>query len=487
MLTAVKCAIGGCAALLLSGCGGGGTSAMQSNPTPPPPPAMTAVTLTVTSTANDELTEFDISIKSLTLTSASGNQVSVPVTVASSEFMHVNGGSEPLATAMVPQDTYTAATATLGEADFTCIIELPTNMVIAEFAYGQTPTANVTVTMPSPIVIGRGAIGLNLDLTVSKSASYNSCAGGSAYAITPTFILTGFEFSSAAAGAGAGPGVVRTLDGEVTALDSDSMGFEMTLPSTEPVHVTVDGVTAWQGLSAVTDLRKGSFVDLDGTLRSDGSIAATRVAVADPDAIDVQRGPLLFVSNAEPVLEVVPRQMQGSDLRADMEVFSFSTSTFAVGGAFTNLGSLPFTPSFTAQTMVAGQTVYVSTPAFQYTGPYQATATTVTLMPQTINGTVTGISTSSGFTVYSVALGSYDMFPNLAQQPGQTALLTNPGTIEVYADTNTTMLTAAAPKPGDTLRFYGLVFNDQGTLRMDCAQLAAGVTALSQTPNPLIS
>jgi hypothetical protein len=137
--------------------------------------------------------------------------------------------------------------------------------------------------------------------------------------------------------------------------------------------------------------------------------------------------------------------------------------------------------------MVAGQTVYISTPAFQYTEQYQATATTVTLMPQTINGTVTGISTSGGFTVYSVALGSYDMFPNLAQQPGQTTLLTNPGTIEVYADTNTTMPTAAVPKPGDTLRFYGLVFNDQGTLRMDCAQVEAGVTALSQTPNPLIS
>jgi hypothetical protein len=79
-----------------------------------------------------------------------------------------------------------------------------------------------------------------------------------------------------------------------------------------------------------------------------------------------------------------------------------------------------------------------------------------------------------------VSLAPYDLLALLATQPGQTTLLTNPGVIEVYADTNTVMLTGSAPAPGDTLRFYGLVFNDQGTLRMDCAQISPGVTALSQ-------
>jgi hypothetical protein len=36
---------------------------------------------------------------------------------------------------------------------------------------------------------------------------------------------------------------------------------------------------------------------------------------------------------------------------------------------------------------------------------------------------------------------------------------------------NSTSLT-----PGSTLRFNGLVFNDNGTLRMDCAQVREGVT-----------
>jgi len=130
--------------------------------------------------------------------------------------------------------------------------------------------------------------------------------------------------------------------------------------------------------------------------------------------------------------------------------------------------------------MVPGQTVYVSTPAFADTGSYNAVANTITLVPQTVNGTVTGVGLSGDFSVYTVSLASYDLLSLLATQPGQATLLTSPGVIEVYADTNTVMLTSSAPAPGDTLRFDGLVFNDHGTLRMDCARISPGVTELSQ-------
>ena len=46
---------------------------------------------------------------------------------------------------------------------------------------------------------------------------------------------------------------------------------------------------------------------------------------------------------------------------------------------------------------------------------------------------------------------------------------------------STAMLTAAAPATDDTLRFYGLVFNDHGTLRIDCAQVSAAVAVLPQS------
>jgi len=38
------------------------------------------------------------------------------------------------------------------------------------------------------------------------------------------------------------------------------------------------------------------------------------------------------------------------------------------------------------------------------------------------------------------------------------------------------MLNSNALTVGNTLRFYGLIFNDNGTLRMDCAQVNDGVS-----------
>jgi hypothetical protein len=98
------------------------------------------------------------------------------------------------------------------------------------------------------------------------------------------------------------------------------------------------------------------------------------------------------------------------------------------------------------------------------------------LRPQTINGTVSAISSEGGFTRYTVTLASYDLFPQFAAQPGQTTLLTNPNTVVVYADNNTQMLNQSSPAVGGIFRFYGLVFNDNGILRMDCAQINDGVT-----------
>jgi hypothetical protein len=131
--------------------------------------------------------------------------------------------------------------------------------------------------------------------------------------------------------------------------------------------------------------------------------------------------------------------------------------------------------------MVAGQNVYLSSPALTDTSNPYTELEDITLIPQTINGTVGGSSASGSFTDYSVSLAPYDLFPNLAVQPGQTTLLSNPSQVEVYVDANTQLLNTQALAPGSTLRFYGLVFNDNGTLRMDCAQVNDGVAETAQS------
>ena len=85
------------------------------------------------------------------------------------------------------------------------------------------------------------------------------------------------------------------------------------------------------------------------------------------------------------------------------------------------------------------------------------------------------MATSGGFTTYTVALANYNLFTALATQGGQTTILTNPGSVVVYIDTSTQTLNTAPLAIGSLLRFNGLVFNDNGTLRMDCAEVWDGV------------
>jgi hypothetical protein len=233
-------------------------------------------------------------------------------------------------------------------------------------------------------------------------------------------------------------------------------------------------------------------VDMDVALQADGSLLATRVAVYETDTtnLNVAYGPPLAIypsgyGSVYPVMDALQVEQVG-DLPVLDDIFSgLDAATSQISGQFTNLQNLPFVATFNAANLVAGQNVLVTSNAPSANGftPLPLPLATMTLMPQAINGTVSAISTSGGFTTYTVTLAPYDLFPNLAVQPGQTTLLTNPNTVVVYADSNTQQLNSAPVAVGSTYRFYGLVFNDNGTLRMDCAQVNDGVP-FSATASP---
>jgi hypothetical protein len=201
--------------------------------------------------------------------------------------------------------------------------------------------------------------------------------------------------------------------------------------------------------------------------------------------VDVVAGPVIFIVGVEPALDIMGRDQQGADFANSYFIggldYSFDSAAFQISGQLTNLQNLPFVPSFNSSTMVAGQNVYLSSPLMtDGSNPYTELEA-ITLMPQVINGTITASAPSGSFTDYSVSLAPYNLFPNLAVQPGQTTQLTNPSDVEVYVDSNTQLLNKQALAVGSTLRFYGLVFNDNGTLRMDCAQVNDGVSGTPQT------
>lgn len=130
-----------------------------------------------------------------------------------------------------------------------------------------------------------------------------------------------------------------------------------------------------------------------------------------------------------------------------------AATTFAPAPQFQNLTGLPFTPTFTAATFKPGQWVAVATSAVSGTN---VTASSVFLVPQPLNGTVSAVSTSGGYSIYTVTLTTGSAFSALS---GATSVV-------VYTN-STTMNNLATPiAVGSAVRFNGLVFNDAGTFRM---------------------
>jgi hypothetical protein len=469
---------------ITTGCG-------SSSPTPPKFSGNTSVTLLLSSTANDQLARFDLEFQTVTLTSQSGNTVTLLSSPQPAEFMHLNGGIEPLMTLSVPQGIYTSATATLAGALFVCIAQVPGNgLGIANYSIvNQGPT----VSLPSPITITGSSMALVLNMQVSDSAVFPACWSTppfEGFSMTPTFNLT--TLASSDSPTNSGNGKVSGLVAEVASVGTAPSSLSLTIAGgnlgTRTLSASSNSATVFQGVSGISALTLGMFLSMDGAVQSDGSLLATRIELEDSSTINDLSGPVVTVDNEVPILTLYGRTELGalqtinaqSGVYWDTPYVDFDSAVFQTSGQFTNLQNLPFVPSFTAANMVAGQNVDIASGSLSLVGPTYTPANTITLVPQTINGTVVASQQSSSFVDYTVSLASYDLFPTLAVQQGQTTLLNNPSQVEVYVDNTTQKLNIQALAPGSTLRFYGLVFNDNGTLRMDCAQVSDGVTATSQ-------
>jgi len=472
-------------AAFATGCG----SSSMSKSSAPVLSGNTLVTVVLTSTANDQIPQFDVGFQNISLTTQSGSTVSLlsSPNQAGAEFIHLNGIAEPLATNTIPQGIYTSASITLFGAEFVCIALGPVDgeESLNTDWYSILSTAPVTVTVPTPITVTGKSMALSLNLEVAQSATLGDCVnvdGFSGFSLSPSFSLNPLDLSSMPTSAANGK--VTGTDGQISAIGMNGTSFTLTvsdLKGPRSVSVNADGNTVYQGLSGFSALAMGTFVNMDGAIQTDGSLLATRIAVEDPFANDIVRGPVIQVANSVSSLFLHAREQQGKDLPGYVSgfgPFTFGSAAFQISGQFTNLKSLPFVPSFTASNIVPGQEVYISAASIPNSGGVYPVASTLTLMPQTINGTVLGSTQAGNFTDYTVTLASYDLFPMLAEQPGQTTVESNPSEVEVYVDSHTELLNSQALAVGGTLRFYGLVFNDNGTLRMDCAQVTDGVAFL---------
>lgn len=461
----------------MAGCGSGGGK-------PPGGPTLsgnTQLAVLLSSTANGQLSSFDIPINSLTLTNKSGKTVAL-INSSDAEFIHLNGTATPLVTVTVPQDIYTSAALTFQSPTFLCMSVGSSGGVQANFYGSQVGVQSATVTLPSPITVTGTAMGVTLNLQVSQSATISSCASATSYSLTPTFTLTPAAVS--AQPANQANGKLVGIDGRIISSDATANTFNVQMTdcaclvqgftSGAPLSVSANSNTVFQGVTDVSGLAAGTFIDMDATIQSDGSLLATRIQVWDPTAQNLTIGPLVGIYSSNPAgtgpyFFVLGREDDGDDLSntpAWAGLYDFDgNTTFQISGEFSNLQNLPFTATFDASHFVAGQNIGVTSLAIVTSGGSYTPATTATLVPQTINGTISSVSTSGNYQVYGVSLPAYDWIPTFN---GATSIV-------AYVDSSTQLLNTKPLTSGNVVRFTGLLFNDNGTLRLVCSQVEDGV------------
>jgi hypothetical protein len=463
----------------------------------------TTVALQLSSTANDEFVAYKAAINSITLTNQAGKTVTIysATTPTPIDFIHSNGSIAPLATVAVPQDTYTSAALALTYPQFdTTSIDSSGAYYYSTWEVPGPLAAPVVVSFASPLTVSGTAMGITLDLQASQSGTFpaNITPGVfQPFTITPTFNIEPFVIPQTPTPAN---GIANSIPGRVLSIAPLATAFQVTLanfsqvlsggstsasPKPQTFTVATNSTTVFQHISSIAALAPGDFVDLDLTLQQDGSLLATRVDVPDATANNMAWGTISRVDPSANLLTHIGIIQQGNELDLQPVAlglgYTYSNSTvFQTSGAFPNLTGLPFTASFSSTSLAPGQRVAVGSPTLnlQPPPPYIYPSSSVTLIPQTIDGTVTSVASNGSYTVYAVSLTPNDPITslNVANSNDYADYTINgANTVTVYADASTVQLNAASVTLRSTYRFNGLLFNDTGTLRMLCRQINDGV------------
>jgi hypothetical protein len=452
---------------------------------PMPAAAATPITVLATSTADDRLTQFTMGVTSLSLVNSSGKEVPVITYPVYAEFIHLNGESEPLFTTRIPPGTYKSAIASVAFSAFDCVdVSQQGGVAGSGYGSGDVKPSKVAITLPKPIEVSETSATIVLNMLAGPSSAQAICNGSpQTPTATPTFQLTQSTTDNVVTMRNL-QGIVQYVgsDGRfsVTAIDGPAQTFTDLSGKTEIAQapqwqVNAGANTAFYGIHDFSGLEIGQPIDMDATFEN-GAMTATRIAVYNTSTgyLNLFNGPLLTAYSAMTPVFAWARSAVGLQPPYGMTAFTWTGTQFGISSAFTNLSELPFTAKFDASSFTWGQTVDVTTNQPLYSNGY-IPVKTVTLMPQTVNGTVQAISTNGSFTEYTISLSPYDLFPQLSLQWGQIAPLSSPNVITVYADKNVQSQTTAPIATGGIYRFNGLVFNDGGTLRMDCAHISDGV------------
>ena len=441
------------AAAMVTGCSSSVTPGTVSNIGT----SSSTVPVLITDAPSDQLVAFTLTLNSITLTDSANQTASILPTATTIEVCHLNGIQAPLVTASIPQDTYTSATITFSSPQITYINSSGQPVSVTP----TLATTSFTFTFPTPFTVNNTSTSLLVDLLAGRSVAIS----GTTVTVTPVFSIKPVP-PAAAAPPPSQNGTGMQQMATVVSVSGTSVTLQ---PGSGPnFTVSTNSSTILQGpnFTSLSALTVGEIVQVDFIVQSGGTYLATRIQIPPPPPNGQQpnmiSGPVTSVGSGS--FKMVLMQGAGpavSPVAASavsvLTVTTTGSTTFAIAPQFVTLSGLPFTPSFTSSNLVAGQTVGVVTSAFSASAG-TATATTVYLAPQTVNGTVTAIATSGAYTAYTFSLASGSAFSSLS---GATTITvyTGAATAPPPASTATGATAPPAIAVGSTVRFNGLIFN----------------------------
>lgn len=442
------------AALVVVGCTAGTSVANNTGTTINT--ATTSVPISITDAPGDQVLAATLTLNTVVLKDSNGGTASLLTSPLTFEAAHLDAVQEPLFVPSVPQATYTSVTLTYSS-PVVAYIDSTTKQVVV--ANGNLANTSKTITFTNPIVINSTRSALLIDYLVANSVAIS----GSTVTVTPDFRISAAPIR--AQPSNGTEGLHRGVKGKVTALGTNQ--FTLVNPFGISATVNVNSNTQYEdGLTAFSGITVGMFVEVDLELQTDGTLLAKRVelehAPANP-SVTMLVGPVTGVTGS-PVTSFtqIVRQQEGttttSPVQTDTITINGSTK-FVLPGRMEDIGKigLPFTPSFDANSLFAGQVVAVATSGVTNSA---ATALAVRLAPQTIAGTIATLPSSSCtmWCQYTVTMPTTSW----------VAILTGKTSVTVWTPPMGMMqdITSSTLVVGNAVRFHGFLFNNNGTLTM---------------------
>ena len=378
------------AALAVLSCGGSSTTSQGTTPT-----GSGQVALMGTDAPICGVTSFDVTITSATLTPQGGGApVSVidssnPVTV---DFASLMGFNTLLNMSSVPVGTYSQITFTFMPNPSLTVIEgnPPAPTAVPATLTQTTVTATIN---PALQVTTTGSSGLTLDFRLFQSIQTDPTTGQITGTIDPSIKVTPAVITTLN-----GLGELDDIDGIVETVTNSSSNsaftgsFTMRVRNKRTFQVNIASNTRFEGVSDLSGLSQGMFVEVDAKIDQDGNIVAKDVeSEAETDATTAAFiGPILSVTtdsngNATQLTLFVraehPDVSTTIPLRTSVTVNLSSGSEFKIATFGEDLSSFLFNASAIAR----GQHVVVHGPFTGGTTP-TVTGNMIVLRPQPVLG-----------------------------------------------------------------------------------------------------